>query len=67
VKGLEAATEPPSTARTEAENVTAVTPPDCESLGQRRADALVKVAESFLARGYREGLAGERHHVQVIV
>jgi len=32
-----------------------------------RADALVDIAESFLARGYREGNAGERYQVVVHV
>src|SRR5690606_28410488 len=67
VKALEAATLPPSEAPADPENVTAVTPAAGETLVQRRADALVIVAESFLASGYREGLAGERQQVQVIV
>jgi len=67
VKALEAATTPPSKTPPAPENVTAVTSPPGETLVQRRADALVAVAESFLATGYREGLAGERNQVQVIV
>jgi len=61
VKALEAATTPPSKPSPQAEDVTAVTSPPRETLVQRRADALVAVAESFLATGYREGLAGERN------
>lgn len=34
-----------------------------EPLGTRRADALVNVAESFLANGAGERLGGERHEV----
>jgi hypothetical protein len=38
-----------------------------EPLGTRRADALVNVAESFLAHGSAERLGGERHDVYVHV
>jgi len=67
VKALEAATMAPFKTPRAAEDVTAVTSLPGETLVQRRADALVAVAESFLATGYREGLAGERNQVQVIV
>jgi len=67
IKALEAATVPPSKTPAAPESVTAVTSLPRENLVQRRADALVAVAESFLATGYREGLAGERNQVQVIV
>jgi len=67
IKALEAATVPPSKTPAAPESVTAVTSPFGETLVQRRADALVAVAESFLATGYREGLAGERNQVQVII
>ena len=67
IKALEAATAPPAKTQPTPEDVTAVTSSATESLVQRRADALVAVAESFLATGYREGLAGERNQVQVIV
>jgi len=67
IKALEAATAPPAKTQPTPEDVTAVTSPSGETLVQRRADALVAVAESFLATGYREGLAGERNQVQVVV
>jgi len=67
IKALEAATVPPSKTPPAPEDVTAVTSLPGETLVQRRADALVAVAESFLATGYREGLAGERNQVQVII
>ena len=41
--------------------------PPAESFGANRADALVDLAESFLASGYREGNAGERYQVVVHV
>ena len=67
VKALEAATVAPVKAPPVPEDVTAVTSLPGETLVQRRADALVAVAESFLATGYREGLAGERNQLQVVV
>ncbi|PKN57269.1 MAG: HNH endonuclease [Deltaproteobacteria bacterium HGW-Deltaproteobacteria-14] len=38
-----------------------------DGFGANRADALVDLAESFLASGYREGNAGERYQVVVHV
>ena len=67
IKALEAATVAPFKTIPAGEDVTAVTSPSSETLVQRRADARVAVAESFLATGYREGLAGERNQVQIIV
>jgi hypothetical protein len=43
------------------------TPGETPSFGARRADALARIAESFLAHGVEALTSGERHHVVVHV